>query len=151
MAILSREDFNTGKVKIATDQNTAADFEVYFSDSNLKKYLYPMLGQELADEYISDPTAEKFEPINDFLLIRGFTSEGMKECLKNFVAAEYAANQPHVNGLNGFQQITIEAAKVTITHTLLYNRGVQMAKAIQQQSIEIYDNFKGVYLNYSGI
>ena len=153
MPLLTLNDFKAGRVKISTDQNTEADFATYYADEALKQYLYKMLGKELADEYIATPTATKFAPLNSFIIIFGYESLGMKECLKNFVAAEYSANQPIVNTQNGNQRTLTEASEhAIIHHTVLYNRAVTMAKAIQQYCLVHkvdFPTFKGLELKYS--
>jgi hypothetical protein len=155
MPLLTAQDFKTGRVKISTDQNTEADFAVYYTDEALKQYLYPILGKELADEYLATPTASKFDPINGFLLIANYESLGMKECLKNFVAAEYAVNQVSSNSANGYERTKTEATQLApLHHTVIYNRAVTMAKAIQQYCLvhkEDFENFKGLQINFQSL
>jgi len=168
--ILTIEDFEIGRTKIALNPEQEQDLEDYI-DSVESDYLPKLFGVELYDLFKSDwntppvgvPTDPRFVTVfnefvkqNNHVLIQ---SIGMTEMLKCFVYYLYLRDDVTRSTTVGLERVLGENSEsvTAIGHdiTSRYNEGVDAFKTIQyymyQFMPEEYPEYKGVDINYASI
>ena len=150
MAVLSLTDFSSGEFAIATDKNTS--LSSYITDDAIKPFLYELFGKELADEYLADPSASIFDPINTTNYFNYLISKGVKYYLQGCVFDKYTNDTSIRNLTTGNAQINNEGSTpIGVKATILYNRSVSTAHAIQYYCQSNYSNYDGKYICFGGI
>jgi hypothetical protein len=165
--ISASEDFNFGKYAINDADVTRQSLKEYVKQ-NEKRFLYELLGVELAELLIADLDADK-EPVTDrFIKIfdplafnwshRLVMSKGIKEILKGFVYSEFVREQNYKNNINGSSRNLYEQGEVIsansagITHK--YNEAIDSFLAIQlyiNENRDDYPEFEGVIKHYTSL
>ena len=170
--ILSIEDFETGRYKIALDPEQETDLDEYI-DKVEDEYLPKLFGKELYDLFVIDwntipvgvPTDARFSMVydafveqNDNVLIQ---SLGIKEMLKGFVYYLFLRDDVTRSTTLGLEKMVGENVQsvTAIQHdiTSRYNEGVDTFTTIQYyidfftpKAFE-YPEFKGVQIPYANI
>ena len=113
LIISSSEDFNFGRYMINDDDWTRQSLKQYIK-LNEKKFLYDLLGIELADlllldlDQFKEPSDPRFtaifNPLSFNFKNKIYHSDGIKELLKGLVYAEFTKEQNFKNNINGNSQ-----------------------------------------------
>jgi hypothetical protein len=146
MSILTAADFQTGTIKIASDQYTAADVLSYITMYE-PVYLRKMFGKALYDLFAANltgnpqvPADARFlavfnafaETIDEDLVV----SDGIKLMLKGFIYYEFVRKQPFPNTINGNTRNVSEASENASSNSIalieeVHNRAVFTFEAIR--------------------
>ena len=131
------------KGKWAIAQNSFSRLQDYI-DRYEPKYLVDLMGKELADDFIADPSDVKW----DDLKAKGF---GLTSLLVGFVYFEYVRDLPF-RVTNGNVMYTQEENGSTVITAIVlrqrYNECVRDYREIQKYLKENFDDFKGVRKKY---
>ena len=131
------------KGKWAIAQNSFSKLQDYI-DRYEPKYLVDLMGKELADDFIADPSDVKW----DDLKATGF---GLTSLLVGFVYFEYVRDLPF-RVTNGNVMYTQEENGSTVITAIVlrqrYNECVRDYREMQKYLKENFDEFKGVKKKY---
>ena len=138
--MINTTDF-TGKWAIA--QNSFSRLQDYI-DRYENKYLVDLMGKELADDFITDPSDVKW----DELKVIGF---GLTSLLVGFVYFEYVRDLPFRVTNGNVMYTQEENGRTVLTAIVLrqrYNECVRDYKEMQKYLKDNFDEFKGVRKKY---
>jgi hypothetical protein len=149
------QDFSaSGKFELHTGIYDVARLNAYIERYE-KRYLIQLLGVDLYNDFIANPTNPEYIYIFDAFEIDYerciIISEGMKEMLTGFIYFEYLkdlTNQITPNG--NVRPIGENSADVSTLYTMMYNRyneSINSYKGIQTyicKNLTDYDTFNGV-------
>lgn len=168
--ILSIEDFETGRTKIALNPEQEIDLDEYI-DRVESEYLPKLFGIELYNLFVADwnlipvgvPTANRFSIVynewtfqDDIVMIQ---SEGMLEMLKEFVYYLYLRDDVTRSSTVGLERVLGENTDsvTAIGHdiTSRYNEGIDTFQTIQYYMEKFdkinYPEYKGVNVEFATI
>ena len=168
--ILSIEDFETGRTKIALNPEQEIDLDEYI-DRVESEYLPKLFGKELYNLFVADwnsapvgiPTANRFDIVysewtfqDDTVMIQ---SEGMLEMLKNFVYYLYLRDDVTRSSTVGLERVfgenTESVSAIGHDITSRYNEGVDTFLTIQYYMAQFdkinYPEYKGVKVEFASI
>ena len=138
--MINTTDF-TGKWAIA--QNSFSKLQDYI-DRYESKYLVDLMGKELADDFIADPSDAKWDDLKAI----GF---GLTSLLVGFVYFEYVRDLPF-RVTNGNVMYTQEENGSTVLTAIVlrqrYNECVRDYREMQKYLEDNFDEFKGVKKKY---
>lgn len=140
MILVDKSDFK-GKWEVA--QNNFSNLDSYIERYE-EAILVDLMGRDLADDFISDPTDAKWDDLKDV----GF---GLTSLLVGFIYFEYVRDLPfRVTNQGVVYQLDENASQVITVLALKqrYNECVSDYRSMQRLLIRDFNNFRGKRRKY---
>ena len=168
MSILKVTDFASGYTKIATDQYTDSDLELFLIDKKLYATIKRIMGDELGQAFIDDLTGDPAIPVtakwvtiwNDFEATVDdipFYCIGLKDIIVYLTYCDFVSQQSIVNISSGNNSINQEAASkegLMKKSVVVNNRAVEGIRYLQlylDDNPTDYPNFDGYNFDYQSM